>query len=88
MINIGKDIEQEMNQLVVYNKLSYYFNILNIDFSQKITVFEGYLDSLFYPNSIGLVGVNTDSRFLENNNLDLQFFFDNDEAGFKSRSKN
>ena len=49
----------------------------------KITVFEGYLDSLFFPNSIGLVGVNTDYRFLESNDLDLQYFFDNDEAGYK-----
>jgi hypothetical protein len=84
-INIGKDVEDEMdiNQLVVYNKLSYYFNILNVDFGEKITVFEGYLDSLFFPNSIGLVGVNTDYRFLENNDLDIQYFFDNDEAGYK-----
>jgi hypothetical protein len=83
--NLGKDVEGEsdMNQLVVYNKLSYYFNILNVNFSERITVFEGYLDSLFFPNSIGLVGVNTDYRFLENNGLDLQYFFDNDEAGFK-----
>lgn len=83
-INIGKEVpETDMSEMVIYNKLSYYFNILNVDFGQKITVFEGYLDSLFYPNSIGLVGVNTDFRFLENNNLDLQYFFDNDEAGFK-----
>jgi hypothetical protein len=83
-VNIGKDVqESNMNQLVVYNKLSYYFNILNVDLSQKITVFEGYLDSLFFPNSIGLVGVNTDSRFLENNELELQFFFDNDDTGHK-----
>lgn len=83
-VNIGKDVqESNMNQLVVYNKLSYYFNILNVDLSQKITVFEGYLDSLFFPNSIGLVGVNTDSRFLENNELELQFFFDNDDTGYK-----
>ena len=83
-VNIGKDVEElNMNELVVYNKLSYYFNILNVDFSNRITVFEGYLDSLFYPNSIGLVGVNTDYRFLENNDLDIQYFFDNDEAGFK-----
>lgn len=84
-INIGKDtdVTDDMNSLVIYNKLSYYFNILNVDFSSRITVFEGYLDSLFFPNSIGLVGVNTDSRFLENNNLDLQYFFDNDEAGYK-----
>ena len=72
-----------MSELIIYNKLSYYFNILNVDFGERITVFEGYLDSLFFPNSIGLVGVNTDYRFLENNNLDIQYFFDNDEAGYK-----
>ena len=84
-INIGKEIgnELDINQLVVYNKLSYYFNILNVNFSSRITVFEGYLDSLFFPNSIGLVGVNTDYRFLENNDLEIQYFFDNDEAGYK-----
>lgn len=84
-VNIGKDSDSDldMNKIVIYNKLSYYFNILNVDFSKTITVFEGYLDSLFFPNSIGLVGVNTDYRFLENNDLDLRYFFDNDEAGFK-----
>jgi hypothetical protein len=83
-VSIGKDLpEPDMNDLVIYNKLSYYFNILNVNLESKITVFEGYLDSLFFPNSIGLVGVNTDFRFLENNNLDLQYFFDNDEAGYK-----
>lgn len=84
-INIGKDVEVELdiNKIVIYNKLSYYFNILNVDFEKTITVFEGYLDSLFFPNSIGLVGVNTDNRFLESNELDLRYFFDNDEAGFK-----
>jgi hypothetical protein len=82
--NIGKDVEErDMSELVIYNKLSYYFNILNINLFDKITVFEGYLDSLFFPNSIGLVGVNTDFRFLESNELDLQYFFDNDEAGYK-----
>jgi hypothetical protein len=83
-VNIGKDIEEsDMNSIVIYNKLSYYFNILNVNFGERITVFEGYLDSLFFPNSIGLVGVNTDYRFLENHNLELQYFFDNDEAGYK-----
>jgi len=84
-VNIGKDneVEMDINQLVIYNKLSYYFNILNVDFMEKLTVFEGYLDSLFFPNSIGLVGVNTDYRFLESNDLDIQYFFDNDEAGYK-----
>lgn len=75
--------EIDINKIVIYNKLSYYFNILNVDLTSTVTVFEGYLDSLFYPNSIGLVGVNTDYRFLENNDINLQYFFDNDEAGFK-----
>ena len=80
----GEDKEfEDMSKMIVYNKLSYFFNILNVDFSQMVTIFEGYIDSLFYPNSIGIVGVNTDTKFLENNNLEIQFFFDNDEAGFK-----
>jgi hypothetical protein len=87
-VNIGKEeTELNINELVIYNKLSYYFNILNINLMDKITVFEGYLDSLFFPNSIGLVGVNTDYRFLENNELDLQYFFDNDEAGYKKSAE-
>jgi hypothetical protein len=89
-INIGKEdpIEIDMNEMVIYNKLSYYFNILNVDLGSTITVFEGYLDSLFYPNSIGLVGVNTDYKLIENNGLDIQYFFDNDDAGFdKSEEK-
>lgn len=86
--NVEEIVDIDANQLVIYNKLSYYFNILNIDFSQKITVFEGFLDSLFYPNSIGVVGVNTDMKFLENNELDLQYFYDNDLAGYqKSEQK-
>jgi hypothetical protein len=63
--NVNDILDIDANQLVIYNKLSYYFNILNVDFTQKITIFEGYLDSLFYPNSIGVVGVNTDMKFLE-----------------------
>ena len=78
----GEEVDIDIQKSVIYNKLSYFFNILNINFERRITIFEGYLDSLFYPNSIGVVGVNTDVRFLENNNLDLQYFFDNDKAGF------
>lgn len=83
----GEDVEVDSTKEVIYNKLSYYFNILNVDFSKTITVFEGYLDSLFYPNSVGVVGTNTDLRFIESNNLDIQYFFDNDSAGFKKSEK-
>jgi DNA-directed RNA polymerase subunit RPC12/RpoP len=84
----GDDVEIDIQKSVIYNKLSYFFNILNVNFENTITIFEGFLDSLFYPNSVGIVGVNTDLRFLENNNLDLQYFFDNDIAGYnKSEEK-
>jgi hypothetical protein len=82
-INTEDEIEGvDLNQLLIFNKLSYFFNILNIDFGNTITIFEGYLDSLFYPNSVGVVGVNTNMSILESNNLDIQYFYDNDEAGF------
>lgn len=80
--NVDDIIDIDLNQVVIYNKLSYYFNILNINLNDTITVFEGYLDSLFYPNSIGVVGVETDMRFLESNDLDIQYFYDNDPIGY------
>jgi hypothetical protein len=80
--------ELDGQELLTYNKLGYFFGIMDVDFERTITVFEGYLDSLFYPNSIGVIGVNTDISFLENNSLDIQFFYDNDKTGdFKSGEK-
>lgn len=86
--NVEEIDDVDINELVIYNKISYYFNILNVDFDSEITIFEGYLDSLFYPNSLGVVGVNSDMKFLENNNLYIQYMYDNDKAGFlKSEEK-
>jgi len=81
--NIDEIVDIDMEKLTLYNKLGYYFNIMNVDFEKTVTIFEGYLDSLFYPNSLGVVGTNTDMRFLESNNLPLQYLYDNDYAGFK-----
>jgi DNA-directed RNA polymerase subunit RPC12/RpoP len=87
-IHDSEEVDIDLAELVIYNQLSYFFNILNVDFGDVITIFEGYLDSLFYPNSIGVVGVSTNMKFLESNELDLQYFYDNDEAGFnKSETK-
>jgi hypothetical protein len=77
------------NELMKYNKISYYFNIMNVDFSKPVTIFEGYLDAIFLKNSIGITGLNTDLSFFENNkDLDIRYFFDNDKPGYiKSASK-
>jgi len=75
--------KMDMNKIILYNKLSYFYNIMNVNFNSTITLFEGYLDSIFFPNSIGVSGVSTDMKILEGNNLDIQYFYDNDEPGWK-----
>ena len=72
-------------EAVSYNKISNFYNILNVDWEQPVTIFEGYLDSIFYPNSIGAIGINSidEMSFLMSEDLDLQFFFDQDNIGVK-----
>lgn len=66
-----------------YNKISYIYNILNVDPDLPITIFEGFIDSQFVPNSVALVGVNTDYSFMLQDDLKIRFFFDNDKDGNK-----
>jgi hypothetical protein len=75
-----------------YNKLSHFFNILNIDFEQPITIFESFIDSLFMNNSIGLIGTNSVNdimNFLVNSDdsINIRFFLDNDAAGDKKNEE-
>ena len=87
-VNKVEELDMDINDIILNNKLSQYFNILNVSFYNQITIFEGFIDSLFYPNAIGCCGTNTDFRFLETNELDIQYFFDNDTAGHsKSEEK-
>ena len=75
-------------EAISYNKLSHFINILNVDFSQPVTIFEGYFDSHFFPNSIGVIGVNTDITFLlKDESLNLRFFYDNDSDGYKASNE-
>lgn len=70
-----------------YNKLSNFYNILNVDWEQPVTVFEGYLDSIFMSNAIGAIGINSteDMDFLLENDdgLQLRFFYDQDNIGVR-----
>jgi hypothetical protein len=77
---------------ITYNKLSHFYNILNVDFDDYVTIFEGFLDSLFYPNSIGMVGANNDEDLLKflisaDEDLKLRFFYDNDQDGNRKANK-
>jgi len=71
----------DLIESISYNKLGYLFNVLNIDFEKTITLFEGYTDSIFFPNSVGAVGLNSDYGIFTQNDLDVRFFFDNDDVG-------
>jgi hypothetical protein len=79
----GEEHGLDSHKIVLYTKLSYFFNIMNIDVGRPVTLFEGYIDSLFFPNSIGVTGVNTDLTFLETSGIDLRYFYDNDNEGNK-----
>lgn len=72
-------------EAVSYNKISNFYNILNVDWDQPVTIFEGYLDSIFFPNSIGAIGLNSidEMSFLMSEDLQLQFFFDQDNVGVR-----
>jgi hypothetical protein len=76
-------------EAVSYNKISNFYNILNVNWEQAVTIFEGYLDSIFYPNSIGAIGINSidEMSFLMSEDLDLQFFFDQDNVGIRKALK-
>ena len=81
--------EEQLDEIeaVSYNKLSAVFNIMNVDFESPVYVFEGYLDSLFFPNSIALVGLDTDISMFSDENVDMKFVLDNDDAGQRKAKK-
>lgn len=87
LMHPGND-DLDDQERISYDKLSHFFNIFNVDFSQPVNMFEGYTDSLFLSNSIGQIGVNTDLSFLlKEEGITFRFIYDNDEAGFKKSRK-
>ena len=77
-------------EMLSYNKISNFYNILNVNWEEPVTIFEGYLDSIFFPNSIGAIGINsvdTELSFLFDAELDLRFFFDQDNVGVRTALK-
>jgi hypothetical protein len=68
-------------EMISYNKLSAIFNVMNVDFERPVHIFEGYLDSIFFPNSMALVGLNTDISMFSDENVEMRFVLDNDKPG-------
>jgi hypothetical protein len=76
------DIEE-----IGYNKLSYLYGILNVNWERPITVFEGFVDTKFFYNSIGCVGTNTDLNILLTQDVELRFLYDHDKTGIIKSKK-
>lgn len=76
-----RDLDDEFIQRV--NSINNYFNILNINFSQPVSITEGQIDAMFIRNCIATTGVTKGKQLLDNllikNNT--RILFDNDRAG-------
>lgn len=81
MIYPENDMDDQ--EKISYNRISQIYNIFNIDITKHVNVFEGYVDSLSLPNSVGLTGIDTSLSILKDEDISLRFIYDNDISGFK-----
>lgn len=63
--------------------ISHVFGIGFLDFSLPITIFEGPMDSWFWPNSVGLCSLENKFPFEVDN---IRFWYDWDKAGKEKTS--
>lgn len=87
--NFINDENLDELEALSYNKLSHFYNILNVDFNRPINIFEGFIDSKLSPNSIGMVGKGNVRDLLKfftdtDSDIKLRFFMDNDAQGILS----
>lgn len=87
LYHMVKGVELDPIEAYGYDKLSQLYNVLTVDWTSPITVFEGYLDTKFFPNAIGCVGTNTDTNLLMQDGVNLRFFYDADATGQRKAEK-
>lgn len=76
-----KGIKNE-DVLAEIDKKSTIFSIFEIDLDEDLTVFEGPIDSLFFPKSVSFAGID---RIIDSANF--RYFLDNDKAGYEKSTK-
>lgn len=83
LIKNGLVSAMDTELLFKINTLNNYFNILNVNFTQDLTIVEGQIDSMFVENCIALTGVTKGLSTLENlvAKEKTRILFDNDKAG-------
>lgn len=75
--------EEYINEIIQINN---YYNVLNLDFSEDITVTEGQIDAMFIRNCVATTGVSKSRNILESltTKNKTRVLFDNDGAGLKA----
>lgn len=77
---MGKDFPFEGDELISVNKLSTLFNVMRIDMTRDVTLFEGPLDAMFMANSMALATAGRSTTELDEIPT-TRYMFDNDETG-------
>jgi predicted RNA-binding Zn-ribbon protein involved in translation (DUF1610 family) len=71
-------VESGVPNVDTLDRLSYTFNVFNVDLTRPITVFEGPLDSFLFPNSIALSSLHMNVPFESES---LRYLLDYDKPG-------
>lgn len=74
--------EKDEEIVEILNQTSITFNIMTVNLFDILYVFEGGIDAMFLPNSVGICGVGRNFDLVENL-PETRYFFDNDKAGLK-----
>ena len=77
---MGKDFPFEGDELISVNKISTLFNVMRIDMTRDVTLFEGPLDAMFMSNSIALATAGRSTTELDEIPT-TRYMFDNDKVG-------
>lgn len=80
---LNRDIEDE-DEFNIVNKLFSYFNLFRINFNGKITITEGQMDSLFYPNTFSLNSLAKNIPFEMD---ECRYLLDFDKSGIEKTKK-
>ena len=74
------DLKLEEEDLVKISKVSTLFGIMQINFQQSVTIFEGPLDAKFMSNSLALATAGRSTEEFDDM-ATVRYMFDNDKTG-------
>lgn len=78
----NKELIISEEELISAKKVSTLFNVMMVDFEREVTMFEGPIDSMFIPNSIGLATAGRSTEEFDEIPT-IRYMFDNDSTGKK-----